>query len=77
MSPTGKRVLEVFDEMGQAELDLHTLLEMAGGNLPADREAVLDAVTGLVSEGWLRATGKSDYYARTEEGRRQLARIRH
>src|SRR5271168_3841693 len=54
-------------------LDLHTLFELVGGNVPGDREAVLDAVTNLVKDGLLTSEGGGDFYRRTEEGRLALA----
>jgi glutaredoxin len=72
MNPLEKRVLSLFDELERNELDLHALFELAGGNPPAAREAVLDATTRMIERGWLRAA-PGDYYARTEEGRLQLA----
>jgi hypothetical protein len=41
-----RRVLTVFVEMGRESLDLHFLFE-AGGNDPASRNWVLDAVNQL------------------------------
>ena len=72
MDTTAHRILELFDELKKESLDLHALLEMAGGNLPEKREAVLDTVTRLVERGWLRAAG-SDVYERTEDGRLAIA----
>jgi len=62
-----RRVLDLYRSLGKDSLDLHALFE-AGGNDPAAREAVLDAVTTLVNRGYLEASG-SDYYALTEAGR--------
>lgn len=72
MNPLEKRVLTLFDELERNELDLHALFELAGGNPPAAREAVLDATIRMIERGWLR-TAPGDFYARTEEGRLQLA----
>jgi len=72
MDTTAHRVLQLFDELKKESLDLHALLEMAGGNPPEKREAVLDAVTRMVERGWLRAAG-SDVYERTEDGRLAIA----
>lgn len=66
------RILESFDEMKKESLDLHALLEMAGGSVPERRQAVLDAVTRVTERGWLRAAG-SDVYERTEDGRLAIA----
>jgi hypothetical protein len=60
-------ILRLFREFGQAELDLHTLFE-AGGNDPAKREAVLDAVARLVRDELLAERG-NDFYALTEKGK--------
>ena len=72
MDTTAHRILQLFDEMKNESLDLHALMEMAGGNPPEKREAVLDTVTRLVERGWLRAAG-SDVYERTEDGRLAIA----
>lgn len=72
MDPVARRILEAFDQLARERLDLHALLELAGGANPADREAVLDAVPQLVQEGKLRSAG-GDFYARTEDGRIALA----
>jgi glutaredoxin len=73
MTPLETRILALYDEMELDTLDLHTLLELAGGNPPAAREAVLDTVTALIERGWVRALSGGDYYTRTEEGRLKLA----
>lgn len=62
------RVLRMFGEIGKESLDLHELFE-AGGNDPAERLAVFDAVERLVAEGALEERG-NDFYALTEEGRK-------
>lgn len=72
MDAVARRILEAFDQLARERLDLHALLELAGGANPADREAVLDAVPQLVQEGKLRSAG-GDFYARTEDGRIALA----
>ena len=69
MDSISHRILETFDQLERESLDLHTLFEFAGGNPPAEREGVLDAVTRLVEQGFLRETGRSDFYERTEDGR--------
>ena len=66
MDELARRVLNLFAEMNSGTLDLHTLLE-AGGNDPAAREAVIDLVSRLVSEGLLDEHG-SDFYAITPKG---------
>ncbi len=73
MDEKTRRILSLFDELDRQELDLHALFELAGGNDPADREAVLDSVTRLVKQGQLRTTERSDFYARTEAGRLAIA----
>jgi glutaredoxin len=72
MQTVAQRILSTFDQLDRPSLDLHTLFEVVGGNVPVDREAVLDAVTNLVKQGLLGPDG-SDYYRRTEEGRLALA----
>lgn len=74
MDPTARRVLEVFDELQRETLDLHALVELAGGSSPASREAVLDALTELSGQGLLRSAGQSDFYSRTEDARLEIAR---
>lgn len=64
-------ILRLFGEFGQEELDLHTLFE-AGGNDPAKREAVVDAVARLVRDELLAERG-NDFYALTEKGKRAAA----
>ncbi|MFY9802705.1 MAG: glutaredoxin family protein [Candidatus Acidiferrales bacterium] len=73
METIARRILATFDQLERDSLDLHTLFELAGGNAPAEREAVLDSVTALVKQGLLRAEGGSDFYQRTEDGRLALA----
>jgi glutaredoxin len=73
MQTTAQRILSTFDQLDRTSLDLHTLFEFVGGNVPADREAVLDAVTNLVKQGLLSPDGGGDFYRRTEEGRLALA----
>jgi glutaredoxin len=73
MDAIHRRILATFDELGRDSLDLHTLLEFVGGNPPAQREAVFDAVTALVRDGFLRDDGGGDFYRRTEDGRLAVA----
>ena len=73
MPTIAQRILSTFDQLERPTLDLHTLFEFVGGNVPGDREAVLDAVTNLVKEGLLISEGGGDFYRRTEEGRLALA----
>ena len=49
-----KKILSTFDQLEKDSLDLHTLFEFVGGNAPAEREAVLDAVADLAQRGLLR-----------------------
>jgi hypothetical protein len=72
MKPLSLRVLRFFGEMGKDRLDLHALFE-AGGNEPAEREGVLDAIDELTRAGMLDACG-SDFYMLTESGKRTIAR---
>lgn len=69
MDESMHRVLKIFSDMKSSELDLHNLLE-AGGNDPAARNEVVDAVARLAREGYLEGRG-SDFYALTEKGRRE------
>jgi glutaredoxin len=73
MQTVAQRILETFDQLDRPSLDLHTLFELVGGNNPAEREAVLDAVTDLVKQGLLLPDSGGDFYRRTEEGRLALA----
>jgi len=73
MPTVAQRILSTFDQLDRPTLDLHTLFEFVGGNNPAEREAVLDAVTDLVKQGLLLSDGGGDFYRRTEEGRLALA----
>jgi len=73
MQTVAQRILSTFDQLERPTLDLHTLFEFVGGNVPGDREAVLDAVTNLVKQGLLTSEGGGDFYRRTEEGRLALA----
>jgi glutaredoxin len=73
MDELARRVLEVFDELGRDTLDLHALREIAGGNDPAQRDAVVDAVQLLDNQGYLDVSGEADFYRRTEQGRLAVA----
>lgn len=68
------RVLQVFDELGRDTLDLHALREFAGGNDPAQRDAVVGAVEMLERSGHLETRGEADFYRRTEQGQLAVAR---
>ena len=70
LEPFPSRVLEVFRELGRDRLDLHALFE-AGGNEPAQRVEVLDAIESLIREGILEAQG-GDFYGLTEKGKRAI-----
>lgn len=59
-----QNILAAFDRPGSQTLSLADLGESA---------AMSSAVAHLVEQGWLRATGEPDTYARTEDGRLQLA----
>jgi glutaredoxin len=73
MQTVAQRILSTFDQLERSTLDLHTLFEFVGGNVPGDREAVLDAVADLVKQGLLASEGGGDFYRRTEDGRVALA----
>lgn len=66
MDDLKRRVLDLFRELNQETLDLHTLFE-AGGNDPQSRERVVDVVHRLVAEGLLDERG-SDFYSLTPKG---------
>jgi glutaredoxin len=70
-----KKILSTYDQLEKDSLDLHTLFEFVGGNAPAEREAVLDAVADLAARGLLREES-ADFYARTESGRLAVANPR-
>jgi glutaredoxin len=72
MNPVAAKILRTYDEVGRDSVDLHTLFELAGGNPPAEREAVLDAVSELAASGLLHADS-GDFYSRTEQGRVAVA----
>ena len=59
-----QKILSTFDRSGVRTLSLTDLGEDA---------ATCHTVATLVERGWLRATGEPDQYARTEDGRLQLA----
>jgi glutaredoxin len=73
MPTVAQHILSTFDQLERSTLDLHTLFEFVGGNVPSNREAVLDAVADLVKQGLLTTEGGGDFYRRTEEGRLALA----
>lgn len=72
MQEMDRRLLRLFDELKQEAVDLHAFFDLAGGNTPAAQQEVLAAVERLLERGWLEERG-SDFYARTEGGRRALS----
>ena len=64
MDSLERKILAAFDRPGARALSFADFGEPA---------AVSNAVAQLVDRGWLRATQKPDTYARTEDGRLQLA----
>lgn len=74
MDELSRRVLQVFDELGRDTLDLHALREIAGGNDPEQRDAVVSAVEMLTRGGYLDVSGEADFYRRTEQGRLAVAK---
>ena len=64
MNPLEREILTAFDRPGARELSLADFAEPA---------SVSDKVAQLVKRGWLRAAEKPGTYARTEDGRLQLA----
>ena len=73
MDDISREILEVYDELAQERLDLHALMEFAGGNDPAKREAVVEAVEMLVRAGNLEPAGGADFFRRSEQGRIAVA----
>jgi glutaredoxin len=59
-----QEILSAFDRPGVRALSLAQL---------GDSPAIRDVVEQLVERGWLRAAAIADTYARTEDGRLQLA----
>jgi glutaredoxin len=64
MDSTERKILAAFDCPGASALSLADL---------GDPAEVSAAVAQLLGRGWLRATETPDTYARTEDGRLQLA----
>jgi len=64
MDSLERKILAAFDRPGARELSVADFGEPAG---------VTSAVAQLVERGWLRATENPGTYARTEDGRLQLA----
>jgi glutaredoxin len=76
MDEISRCILEVFDELGRDTLDLHALMEIAGGNDPARRDNVPGTVELLVRSGALDLAGGGDVYRRSEQGRLAVAKPR-
>lgn len=74
MDDLSRNILGVFDELGRDTLDLHALLEFAGGPDPERRDSVVSAVELLERGGNLESTGGGDFYKRTEQGRLAVAK---
>ena len=68
-----QRVLGMFAQLNKDVLDLHQLFE-AGGNDPAARTAVFDAVEDLVKQRLLEERG-NDFYALSDRGRKAAQRV--
>ena len=64
MNELERKILEVFDTPGPRA---RNVAELGGASVAQQ------AVPRLVERGWLRATDARDTYARTEDGRLQLA----
>lgn len=64
MDPAERKILAAFDRPGALALSLADFGEPA---------AVCGAVAQLVERGWLRPEGNPDAFARTEDGRLQIA----
>jgi glutaredoxin len=73
MDEISQRILATYTQLERDSLDLDTLFEFVGGNLPARREAVLDTVSSLVKKRLLMKEGGGDFYRRTVEGRLAVA----
>src|SRR3984893_7524164 len=64
MDSAERKILSAFDRRGARTLSLADF---------GDPAAVRNAVTELIERGWLRAAEKPATFARTEDGRLQLA----
>jgi glutaredoxin len=64
MDSTERQILAAFDRPGASAISLAEL---------GVRAEIRAAVSQLLARGWLRATEQPDTYARTEDGRLQLA----
>jgi glutaredoxin len=68
MDSTERKILAAFDRPGASALSLVELGDLAEASAEARY-----AVAQLLGRGWLRSTETPDTYARTEDGRLQLA----
>lgn len=62
-------ILRLFRGSEVEGWDLHAFFELAAGDDPERRAAVLDVVDRLTAEGYLASRG-SDFYTLTGKGRR-------
>ncbi len=62
-------ILRLFRGSETEGWDLHAFFELAAGDAPERRAAVLDLVDRLTAEGYLESRG-SDFYTLTAKGRR-------
>lgn len=74
MDELTQRVLGMFGALHKDALDLHELFE-AGGNDPATRLAVFDAIENLVKQGLLDERG-NDFYSLSIRGKQEAAALR-
>jgi len=75
MDSIDQRLLALFDDIPTDALDLHVFFELAGGNTPDEQAVVLAAIDRLLKRGWLEERG-SDFYSRTERGRKAVEALR-
>jgi hypothetical protein len=61
------KILRLFREADSEAWDLHAFFELAGGDDPARRAAVLDVVDSLTGGGYLDSRG-SDFFTVTAKG---------
>ncbi|HKV29222.1 MAG TPA: glutaredoxin family protein [Candidatus Acidoferrales bacterium] len=76
MDEISRSILRVFDELGRDTLDLHAMMEIAGGSDPARRNNIPGAVELLVRSGALEPAGGGDVYRRNEQARLAVAKPR-
>lgn len=69
MDPLEQKILAAFDAPAKSASGNRTKTLAELGNSPAGRECL----ENLVAQGWLRETAAPGTYARTEDGRLQLA----